>query len=224
MQPHYGNMSIKIPYMRKKKSTILTLSAIALLLSSPLMFFNVLQPVQAQTTLSFRTTQTGANGTLCTNDKATLTFEATGTPSSSNPQRAGITSGTFQVTNSSGVILYSGNIHSGSFINNTSGGSLGLAYEINSSIKGACGSGGEILTFATVCSTANFNDISIHGSTSDNPGYDFGDFSGAVECSRGGNTTSSMTGNAQDSDGDGILDSSDRCTHNSNHRCYKESE
>jgi hypothetical protein len=89
-QPRYGNiMSIKIPYMRKKISTILTLFAIALLLSSPLMFFNVLQPVQAQTTLSFRTTQTEANGTLCTNDKATLTFEATGSPSSSNPQHAG---------------------------------------------------------------------------------------------------------------------------------------
>ena len=221
MQPHYGNiMSIKIPYMRRKISTILTLSAIALLLSSPLMFFNFVQLVQAQTTLSFRTTQTGANGTLCTNDKATLTFEATGTPSSSNPQHAGITSGTFQVTNSSGVILYSGNIHSGSFINNTSGGSLGLDYEINRSIKGACGSGGEILSLSTVCSTANFNDISIHGST----GYDFGDFSGAVECSRGGDTISSMTGNAQDSDGDGIPDSSDRCTHNSNHRCFRESE
>jgi hypothetical protein len=44
-----------------------------------------------------------------------------------------------------------------------------------------------------------------------------------------GNTasSSSMTGTnttAQNSDGDGIPDSSDRCTHNSNLRCFKEGD
>ncbi|MFL6522783.1 MAG: hypothetical protein ACJ71B_04815 [Nitrososphaera sp.] len=48
---------------------------------------------------------------------------------------------------------------------------------------------------------------------------------GTVECSSsqgGGNTASSITGTAQDSDGDGISDSSDRCIHISNPRCFKE--
>ena len=54
-------------------------------------------------------------------------------------------------------------------------------------------------------------------------------FGGEVECSTGGGgntaSSSSMTGtSAQDSDGDGIPDSSDRCAHNSNHRCFKEGD
>ena len=58
-------------------------------------------------------------------------------------------------------------------------------------------------------------------------------FEDPVECSSsssssqgGGNTTSSSmttgTTTQQDRDGDGIPDSSDRCTHNSNPRCFKE--
>ena len=71
------------------------------------------------------------------------------------------------------------------------------------------------------CSGNSLNDISIN--YADN-GIEFGDFKGAVECSSqgGGNTARSMTGTTQDSDGDGIPDSSDNCTHNSNPRCYKE--
>jgi hypothetical protein len=221
-------MSIKIPFMRKKISTFLALStAIALLLSSPLVLFNLLlQPVQAQSsTLSFRTTQTGADGSLCTRERATLTFDAQGTPSSSNPQHVDITSGTFQVTNSSGGILYSGNkIITGSFTNNTSGGSLGLAYGVNRVPTGpTCVTTGHQLFIDTSCSTTNFNDITTRSSA----GNDFGDFTGAVECSQGGgNTASSMTGTAQDSDGDGdgIPDSSDKCPNNSHHRCFKEGD
>jgi hypothetical protein len=221
-------MSIKIPFMRKKISTFLALStAIALLLSSPLVLFNLLlQPVQAQSsTLSFRTTQTGADGSLCTRDDARLTFEAQGTASSSNPQHVDITSGTFQVTNSSGGILYSGNIRSGSFTNNTSGGSLGLAYGVDRVPSGpTCVSTEHELLIDTGCSTTNFNDITTRSSA----GNIFGDFTGAVECSQGGGggdtTQSSMTGSTQDrdgdGDGDGIPDSNDKCANNSNPRCY----
>ena len=55
-------------------------------------------------------------------------------------------------------------------------------------------------------------------------------FEGPVECSSssqgGGDTAYSMTGSSQerDSDGDGIPDSSDRRTSNSNQGCYKESK
>jgi hypothetical protein len=218
-----------IPYLRNKTSTLLVISATAIalvLLASPMLFFNfLLQPVQAQTPVSFRTTQP-AIGTLCTGPKdgAALTFDAQGT--FSDPQHARITSGTFQVTNSSSEqIMYSGLIHGGSFTNNTSGGFIFIAGQPNHfpNTPHSCAAIGDALAITTSCSTADFNSIDITGSTVDN----FGAFNGAVECSSsqggGGNTASSMTGTtAQDSDGDGIPDSNDRCTHNSNQRCYKE--
>jgi hypothetical protein len=213
-----------LSYFRKDKSTLLVFSAatLMLLLASPVLPLSnlLLQPAQAQSSLSFRTTEP-ADGSLCTRERATLTFDAQGTPSSSNPQHVDITSGTFQVTNSSGGILYSGNkIIAGSFTNNTSGGSLGLAYGVNHVPTGpTCVTTGHQLFIDTSCSTTNFNDITTRSSA----GNDFGDFTGAVECSQGGgNTASSMTGSTQDSDGDGdgIPDSSDRCANNSNSRCY----
>ena len=82
------------------------------------------------------------------------------------------------------------------------------------------GSGGSLIL--TSCSTSASNNIEI------TPAGD--SYSGPVECSNqggGGNTTSSsMTGTTtkQDSDGDGIPDSSDNCTHNSNPRCFKEGD
>ena len=82
----------------------------------------------------------------------------------------------------------------------------------------ACAAIGDSLSITTSCSTADYNSIDVSGSTVD----DFGDFRDAVECSSQGGgskqftSSSSMTGTAQDSDGDGIPDSSDRCTHNSN--------
>jgi hypothetical protein len=213
---------IKIPHLREDASTLLTLSAIALLLSSLLLpLSDFLQPVQAQTPVSFRTTEP-AIGTLCTGPKdgAALTFDAQGT--FSDPQHARITSGTFQVTNSSSEqIMYSGLIHGGSFTNNTSGGLIFIAGQPNHfpNTPHSCAAIGDALAITTSCSTADFNSIDITGSTVDN----FGAFNGAVECSQGGgNTASSMTGTAQDSDGDGIPDSSDRCANNSNPRCYKE--
>ena len=75
----------------------------------------------------------------------------------------------------------------------------------------------------TSCSTSASNDIGV-----ENPNIvqDIGDFSGPVECSSsqggGEDTTQSMAaGNSQDGDSDGIPDSTDRCAHNSNPRCFK---
>lgn len=72
-------------------------------------------------------------------------------------------------------------------------------------------------------------DISINFPDS---GIDLGDFNGPVACSHGDTTThSSMAGstqdrergnNSRDGDGDGIPDSSDKCLHTSNPRCFKE--
>jgi hypothetical protein len=94
-----------------------------LLMSSPQLFDPL--PVQAQTPLGFRTIQPARGNDDCLGTDATLTFDAQGTASSSDPQRVDITSGTFQVTSiRDGQISYSGNIHDGRFVNNSRGGVL----------------------------------------------------------------------------------------------------
>ena len=212
------------PYVRKKISpTLLALSAVALLLlgASPLLHSNLLQPVQAQTTMSFRT-PTPANATSSTTGaELSFTFDAQGTPSSIDPQSADITSGTMQITED-GQRAYSGNIQGGAFTNNTSGGSI--------SANGPIDQSGDTFFMATSCSTSDNNDIGVTIQIRGGGGTIH--FNGPVECSSssqgGGDTThSSMTGTTtqdRDSDGDGIPDSSDRCTHNSNQRCYKEGD
>jgi hypothetical protein len=91
-------MSVKIPYMRKDMSTLLLLSAVVialLLLVSPVLprFNPLLQPAQAQTTMTFKTTQP-ATGTVRGDDQATLLFDAQGADYSSDSKTAKITSGT----------------------------------------------------------------------------------------------------------------------------------
>ena len=223
MQPYYGDMSIKMPYMRKKISpTLLAFSAIALLLlgASPLLYSNLLQPAQAQTNLSFRT-PTPANATSSTTgDELSFTFDAQGTSSSIDPQSADITSGTMEITED-GQRAYSGNIQGGAFTNDTSGGSI--------SANGPIDQSGDTFFMATHCSTSDNNDIGVTIQIRGGGGTIH--FNGPVECSSssqagGGDTThSSMTGTTtqdRDSDIDGIPDSSDRCPHNSHQRCYKE--
>lgn len=202
---------------------MIAFSAIALLLTSTLLLSNTLiQPAQAQTAMTFRTPQP-ASGNLCTTDKANLTFDAQGTPSSSNPQHVDITSGTFQVTNSSsGQIMYSGSIIDRSSASNVTG--VGWVLDLRGdpnrfpNTPNNCAEPGDIIGISTLCRTAESNIINAVSAVSH-----FGIFRGAVECSQGvGSTT--MTGTARDSDGDGIPDSSDRYTSNSNQRCYKESK
>jgi hypothetical protein len=83
MQPYYGNMSIKTPYMRKKISTLLAFSAIALLLlaSSPLL---LLSPF---TMSVFAQTETDAG-----DDAATMASGATNeTTAAASPARNNMT-------------------------------------------------------------------------------------------------------------------------------------
>ena len=115
-----------IPYLSKEKPTFLALSAAIalLLLSTPLPLSNVLvQPVQAQTTLTFRTPEPASSDRDgCFLSPATLTFDAQGTASSSDPQHVDITSGPFKVTNiRDKQQSYSGTLEAGSFTNNSVG-------------------------------------------------------------------------------------------------------
>lgn len=234
---------LNIPYLRRKISTLPAFSGAILLLlaaTNPLLLFNLLPPVQAQSSFSFRTTQPADGVVECSSTGATLTFDAQGTPSSSNPQRVDITGGTFQINDrgEGGHILYSGNINSGRFDNNTSGGGgLNLDAHVNHVPNGtsACASTGDILTIDTPCSTSNGNSIYV-GFLGQGLGG-FGTFNGAVDCSSqrgGGDTTttqqtsssSSMTGTTtqDDRDGDGIPNANDNCPNLPHTRCFKEGD
>lgn len=200
--------------MRKEiSSTLLVLSATAialLLLASPLVVSNfLLQPIQAQTSMTFKT-PTPAIGAF-----GSLTFDAHGTTSPSDPQSADITNGTIQLQ---GDNTYTGEISSGSFTNTTHRGKIFPEISFSARMNN------DDYSVSTVCSTSGSNGITLSNQ------YGSQGYTGPVECSKGdGNTasssSSSMTGtSAQDSDGDGdgIPDSSDRCPNNSHHRCYKE--
>jgi hypothetical protein len=219
-----------IPHLiRNKIPTLLVLSAAALalvLLSSPLLPLSnfILQPVQAQSNLSFQT-PTPASGTVnVPYVAASITFDAQG-ETFVGPDKLG-TNGTFQITSGSGQILYGGSV---------------FRVQANSGFANVNNSGKPIIVFgdvtkpkpqgtieiSTSCSTSASNDISV---------MNIGDFTGPVECSasQGGDNTTTTTqqssspsmvaGSSQDGDGDGdgIPDSSDNCTHNSNPRCFKE--
>lgn len=230
-------MSIKIPFVRKKVSTFVALSAaIALLLLSssllPLSNF-LLQPAQAQTPVSFRTTQPADGTEVCSDLNSKITFNADGT-ASSGYQNLKITNGTFQVTSSNnGQVLYKGSFHSAQYNNNSNVPlSITGGYDYSWTRSGADAPCIEIIDsiskISTDCSESNSNRIQLEY-TRGNSGGSLGSFSGPVECSLGeGHATtpsspsSSATGTAQDSDSDGIPDSSDKCPHNSHHRCFKE--
>jgi hypothetical protein len=161
----------------------------------------------------------------------TLTFDAQGTATPSGPQGAKITNGTIQEhipyknpDGSGPPQTLTGNITSGYYITTRSPNGIQFYATIQNTdflVESACNASGE-------------NPIEV------NPGYSSGGifsggiFRGAVLCplsqSGGGDTTaqpsSPMTGTTTSlgGDRDGIPDSSDKCTHNSNPRCFKEGE
>jgi hypothetical protein len=222
--------------LRKNMLTLSAFSAAVLLLlaaaSSLIPLSNLLQPVQAQSSLSFRTTEPADGSDTCTRNTATLTFDAQGTPSSSHPQYVDITSGTFRITsNHDGQTLYSGNIiYGGRYVNTSGGGEFALNAQANdvTNNTSACISKGEDIRITTSCSTSDTNGINVYTPSQ----YEFANFQGAVDCSQrgGGDTTtqqsSSMTGTTtqQDRDGDGILDANDNCPNLPYTRCYKEGD
>jgi hypothetical protein len=223
-----------LPYFRKKTSTLLALSAaIAMLLSGlllPLSNFLV-QPVQATSSppTSVQTDSPVDISKYCNIGTAALAFEAQGTPSSSDPTSTTLTNGTFQIINSSsssGQTLLSGHFFRGSITDDPSAGwDVEIWYRVDGT-GSVCGVLTE-LDIATSCPGGPNTPIDLSST-----GRNLETISGTVDCDTEGDTTtaqqpsSSMTGttSTQDSDGDGIPDSSDKCTHNSNPRCYKEGD
>ncbi|MDQ3836362.1 MAG: hypothetical protein M3270_05445 [Thermoproteota archaeon] len=137
--------------------------------------------------MTFRTTKPADGVVECSRSAATLTFDAQGTPSSSNPQRVDITGGIFQISDRSDrQILYSGNITNGRFSNSSAGGGLILYSAVNHVANGTstCASTGDSPTIDTPCSTSNENPIDI-GFLGQGPD-DFGTFNGAVDCPQRG--------------------------------------
>ena len=210
--------------MRKDtSSTLLVFSATAIalvLLCSPMLFFNVLlQPVQAQTTtMTFKTLKPAISST---DESLLLTFDAQGNSSTPNPSSVDITNGTIQWQDQSGG-KFTAEINSGNFDNNRGKGEITLSALLD----------GVQYKIQSDCGTSEYNPI-IEWKTLGNGGLSQQQFTGPVECSsssQGGNSTTqsaSLTGTTtttqdSDGDGDGIPDSSDKCTHDSNPRCFKE--
>jgi hypothetical protein len=209
--------------MRKETSSTLQVfsAAIALLLltntSLPLSHF-LLQPVQA-TSLppSVQTPNPVALGDNCNVANAQITFNAQGMDGPS-PK------GAFQITDSSsGKILWNGDFYSATPGDDGSDEEVDLVYNVDNNSP-VCGAGSQ-LWVDTYCTQAPPNPNIILETDVGS----MGGVNGAVDCGTAGDTTaqpssSSMTGGSQDRDGDGIPDSSDRCPHNSNHRCFKEGD
>jgi hypothetical protein len=201
-----------------------------MLLTSPLILSNLLlQPIQAQSSVTFRTTEPSRGNDECTSNTARITFDAHGTPSSSNPQFVDIKSGTFRITSiHDGQTLYSGNIYGGRYVNTSAGGNIGMSAQANdvTNNTSSCISSGEDISILTSCSTSDTNGIQVYAPNR----YELASFEGAVECSPQGDTqsssSSSMTGSSLDRDGDsdGILDANDNCPNLPHTRCYKEGD
>ncbi len=182
-------------------STLVTLSAIALLLSSLLLpLSNFLQPAQAQTTMTFKTPKPATYTDPDTGQVFTLTFDAQGTATPSGPQAAKITNGTIHTPdfNGDGSQTLTGSITSGAYI--TSRQPTGIQFY--ATIQNI------VYLVESACTTSDDNPISISATGSSN-GFVF---SGAVECSPsegGGDTAaqtsspSSLTGSAQGTDSGG---------------------
>ena len=228
-----------LPNFRKKTSTLLALSAaIAMLLSSlllPLSNFLV-QPVQATSSppTSVQTDSPVDISKYCNIGTAALAFEAQGTPSSSDPTSTTLTNGTFQIINSSssGQTLLSGHFFRGSITDDPSAGwDVEIWYRVDGT-GSVCGVLTE-LDIATSCPGGPDTPIDLSST-----GRNLETISGTVDCDTGGDTTtaqpsssssspppmSGTTTQSRDSDRDGIPDSSDKCTHNSNPKCFKEGD
>jgi hypothetical protein len=233
-----------IPHLRKKVSTLLLLSAAILMILSttPLLLFNI-QPAQASsnTNSMIFSTRQPASGTLCTGEPAVLTLYAHGPISGqTNNVTVQIDDGQLQITNSSGdsnsgTILYSTSLLSGQYVeyNSSQSGTVDVTGQVTGQVdlaptgnNSTCATNGQTLEMSGtwVCFSEEQQNFTIYN---EDAKRDFGKFQGQMDCITVINNdaqSSSLTGSSQDrdGDGDGIPDSTDRCTHNSNPRCFKD--
>jgi hypothetical protein len=207
-KPYYGNMSIKIPYMRKKISTLLTLSAIAMLAATNLLPLFNLVPAQAEVTWHFRTPPPSDN-----TSKYQMTFDAYGT-AADNQSIAYMKSGTVKMTETHGQgnLSCTSNVGGGVFNRNAQEQDFDMRVDLEGQ---GCYGGVDIKT------NCGSNGFSVFQGSHINP-IGRGALPGPVECSMTGGGGEADSN--RDGDGDGIPDSSDRCIHNSNHRCFKEGD
>jgi hypothetical protein len=94
-----------------------------LLLASPVLLFSniLLQPVQAQTAMSFQTVGQASGTDSNSRQPVGLTFDAHGTTSTSDRSQVDITNGTIQLqADPPNGQIYAGSINRGTFTNNTS--------------------------------------------------------------------------------------------------------
>jgi hypothetical protein len=199
-------------------------------------------------------TRQPASGTLCTGEPAVLTFYAHGPISGqTNNVTVQIDEGDLQITNSSsgstssnsgdgnsGTILYSTSLLSGQYIeyNSSQSGTVDVTGQVTGQVaqspnsNSTCATNGQTLEMSGtwVCFSEKQQNFSIYN---EDAKRDFGKFQGQMDCitviNNDAQSSSSMTETTQDSDskdgdGDGIPDSSDKCPHNSNLRCYKEED
>ena len=182
-------------------------------------------------------------------EPAVLTFYAHGPISGqTNNGTVQIDEGDLQITNSSsssssgdgnsGTILYSTSLLSGKYIeyNNSQSGTVDVTGQVTGQVAQApnsnstCATNGQTLEMSgtLVCFSVKQQNFSIYD---DDAKRDFGKFQGQMDCitviNNDAQSSSSMTGTTQDGDskdgdGDGIPDSTDKCPHNSHHRCFKE--
>jgi hypothetical protein len=217
---------VNIPYLRNKISILLAVSAILLLLTtSPLLLFNLIPPIQASESSSASLhTAAPADGTVCPSSTvAKLVFDAEGTYSSPYREFTNIR-GSFQIYSDAGgnfSMLYGGHIDGADFTPSRSGWLL----ELHGALEGVYNNttcvpkGSYQIQILTPCGNPAPITINLENK------LHLGDFNGRVGCDPAPpQSSSTAAGSSQDRDcdGDGIPDSTDRCLHNSNPRCFKE--
>ncbi|MFL6524172.1 MAG: hypothetical protein ACJ71B_11935, partial [Nitrososphaera sp.] len=176
-----------------------------------------------------------------------LTFDVQGSPNDN--QSARITSGTVQMTrNPNGTLVCSGYIGGGQFTNNSMALVMDGAFDGGPSCTGTP----QYIELKTSCSTSNTNVISLNDDNgieigtfsgpvecskkdttdtttqqqqqqSSPPSSSSSPMTASSQDRDSSNRSSSSDSNTnRDGDGDGVPDSSDRCLHTSNPRCFKE--
>ena len=233
---------------------LLSAPILMVLSTTPFLLFNIQPAQASSNTNSMIfSTRQPASGTLCTGEPAALTLYAHGPISGqTNNVTVQIDDGQFQITNSSsgdsnsGTTLYSTSLLSGQYIeyNNSQSGTVDVTGQVTGQVdlapnrNSTCATNGQTLEMSGtwVCFSEKQQNFIIYN---EDAKRDFGKFQGQMDCitvinndaqsssmtgSSQGTDRGGSSGNSKDDDGDGVPYSSDKCTYNSNPRCFKEGD